>query len=510
MLQEKILNEQIFAAFPHYKTRTKEEALQELGEPCGRFSSPFTMEERARLFVSGQLGKIDMLENVTGVVSSGVPLNWHALLRYLHQKGLISKPEFKFNLLRNDLPKFYAMFLEAAYEEKKTDGRHVSGNGHGHAQTAELAMSKAVGETLERHLLTLYSVDSLRRASVQQLREKRTAVLDITQFNAFLPWQQERHPRFKKNDESPIYWTLGETIGGDQILIPAQCVFWSYSFSHDKEEPILYPPTTSAAGGGFSKQEAILSGLLEHIERDGFLIYWLNHLSPKVIDVTQSEHEEIQKVLSLTKRYGLQLHFLNTTSDVGVPSVICAIIDDRADMPIIAVGAGTGFDLEATIVHSAYEALIVLNQAERFEDLSLPHDYVPFVDKSIGHLERIRVWRGKEMLARFAFFISGEQRGLEDFMKNIPQDLSPSEQLQYVVAKLRALGKGYEPFVYEVRHEVLKTLGYHVVQTVVPQLLPIYLDEHLATLDSRRLREVPAKLGCRAADTLNPWPHPFP
>ena len=71
-------------------------------------------------------------------------------------------------------------------------------------------------------------------------------------------------------------------------------------------------------------------------------------------------------------------------------------------------------------------------------------------------------------------------------------------------------GAGYEPFAYEAKHPLLDELGYASAKVVVPKLLPLYLNEHLATAGAPRLREAMDNLGLPPAAELNPWPHPFP
>ena len=114
------------------------------------------------------------------------------------------------------------------------------------------------------------------------------------------------------------------------------------------------------------------------------------------------------------------------------------------------------------------------------------------------------------MLERFNFFVSGEKQSVDDFLGEAGGVSSTKQRLDYTHDRLRSLGKGYETYLYEIEHPVLKNIGYHVVRVIVPQLIPLHLIEHSATLDSKRLREVPEKLGYRAATTYNPWPHPFP
>jgi len=510
MANVKIQITQPFLRFPPSIARSREEAMEELDRPCGRFLSPFTLKEKFRLFLSRELAKSDPLENVEAILASGVPLNWQVLLRYLHEHGVITEPQFRFSERSNDLPKIYAAELRAQNDESKTDGKSVNKYGYAGSHDAEVAMAKTVGEVLERHYLSLYHRASFLRSSYEETSKRRRPALNILDLNSFLSWQQQRNPRLIRDSKAPIYWATGETLGGKSVYIPAQLIFWNYDFEHDKSEPLLEHTTTNGAGGHFTREEAILSGLLETIERDGFLIYWLNRLSPGVIDVSSITDEALKEFLASVARYGLEIRFLNTTTDVGIPCVTCVIIDARADEPMLVLSAACGFSVKETILKSGYEALNVLQSDSRRKDFRLSENYEPFIDASLGQRERIAAWKGRVMLERFNFFLEGPRQSAEDFLAGFPDKHSSTDRLEFVVKRLRELGPGYEVYLYEAKAPVLKKLGYHVVQTIVPQLIPMYLNEHLATLDSKRLREVPAKLGYKAATTLNPWPHPFP
>lgn len=508
--RERDLDRQRFFPYPPHRVRTKEEVLAEISLPCGRFKTPFSLEERLQLMAAKYLNLDTEFIGQSLTLGSGTPLNWEYLLRYLFKKGIAREPFLRFTGGFNDYPKFYRIELPAKYMGEATDGGKVYAAGFGMTHKPEEAISRAIGELLERHLLTLYRRDAFTRSSYADLKSKSRTALDISLLNDFLPWQKEQNPRLERDKNCPIYWTEAEMLGGQKTLIPAQFVFWNYDSGKDLEEPILVNPTTNGAGGHFTREEAILSGLLELIQRDGFLIYWLNSISPKRLDVSEIAHGGVQKLLSDFKRYGIELYFLDTTSDIGIPSVTAAIVDRRGDEPLMAVGAATGFALADLIVHSASEALSIIDSVRAREAFLLPEPYRSFTEQSIGRMQRLSAWRGSAMLERFSFLISGEMQDARSLTAQPPQLDSPREQLAYVREKLKTMGPGYEIYVYDVQHEVLDALGYHVVKVVVPQLIPLHLSEHLALLGSKRLHEMPMKLGYEATEEVNPLPHPFP
>lgn len=498
-----------YTPFPSYSVRTRAEALEEIARPCGEFKSPLSTEEKMRSFIFEKIAHLDILPGEHTLIANGTPLNWQCLLQYLQQNGILVRPDFIFNRQAHDRPKLFNAQLALQQDVDLSDGKLSADAAFGASLSKEEALSKTVGEALERFFLSKYKRDDLKHASYRQIKRSRKHTLDINTLNGFLPWQKELRTQLSCTEDSELYWVVGEEYpSGKKIYLPAQLVFWNYK--HD-EEKMLARITTSGCAGHFTKEQAVLAGLLENIQRDGFLVYWLNNLAPRVLDISTVHDPEVDAFMEYLKRYRMEVIFLNTTTDIGVPTVTCVAIDRASEGgPIISLGAAAGFDIPNLLIHSAIEAVIVNAYAANNDTCELKKDYLPFRDASITRRERLTMWKGPEMEKRIRPFLSGEKQSVQEFIGTANEVKKPKEQLEYVMRRFEKLGRGYEVYVYEVRSPILKALGYHVVRTIVPQLLPLYLLEHTAPLDSRRLREVPEKLGYKAASEPNPWPHPFP
>jgi len=487
--------------------RPESEVLDEILRPCSRFKPPLSWEERMDARIA-QLGSKMSSRKDAVLFTDGTPLNWSLLVRYLHAQGVTDSTRFSFPSIRNDVPKTFSVKLSPRGDTADTDGRAVDRHGFGSTSSPEESMSRAVGELLERYSLSVYRRGSLYRASFDEARTKCN-VLDIYALNEFLPWQKEKFPAYVRVGNRPITWVSGrELLSGAETLIPAQLAYWNYTFESD--EMILAQPDTNGGAGHFTRDEAVLAALLELIQRDGFLIYWLNSLSPKVLDVSTIVDAEIKDFLHYLRRYRMEYYFLNITTDLGVPACACVLVDAAGEEPIITVGGGSGFSFKELIFQSAGEALAIHASVSSRVARVLPDMYEPFTDPKMGRDGRLSLWRGHKMLERFRFFISGARQSFEGFMGDAVWCDTPTKQLAYILDRFRARGAGYEAYVFEATHPVLKTLGYTAVKAVVPRLMHLYLNEHMATLAAPRLHDVPQKLGYMPAETLNPLPHPFP
>ena len=487
--------------------RLESEVLDEVLRPCSRFKPPLSWQERMDVHIA-QLGAKMGSRKDALLFTDGVPSNWSRLVEYLHTQGVTDSTRFLFPSIRNDAPKTFSVRLSPRSDMADTDGRVVNRHGFGSTSSSEESMSRAVGELLERYSLSVYRRDGLYAASFDEARAKHN-VLDIYALNDFLPRQKHIFPAFVRDAKRSVTWVAGrELLSGARALIPAQLVYWNYKFQ--KDEMVLAQPNTNGGAGHFTRDEAVLAALLELIQRDGFLIYWLNSLSPKRIDPSTIIDQDVKTFLNYLRRYRFEYHFLNTTTDIGVPSCACVLIDRANDTPVISVGGAAGFSLGELILQSAGEALATHASASSREAYEVASGYEPFTDPKIGRDERLRMWKGNEMLERFRFFISGKFQSFEGFMGDAVWYTTPQARIAYILERLKMLGEGYEAYVFEAAHPVLKTLGYHAVKAIVPRLMHLYLNEHMAMLAAPRLRDVPPKLGYTPAEALNPMPHPFP
>ena len=105
----------------------------------------------------------------------------------------------------------------------------------------------------------------------------------------------------------------------------------------------------------------------------------------------------------------MDYYFLNITTDIGVPTCACVLIDAAGEEPIITVGGGSGFSFKELIYQSAGEALAIHAGVSSRAAHVLPAGYEPFTNLTVGRNERLSLWRGPEICERFSFFVSGSR-----------------------------------------------------------------------------------------------------
>ena len=480
--------------------------LAALLERPGRFNSVLSRTERI---------SVSFLQKLSGALGIGggwylpgspspIPPAWQLLLQYLKREGVLADPNVQFVKIWNDAPKICRIGLVPAQPEGKTDGVIPQEKPHGYfakgvSRDFEEALSKAVGELLERYTLLIYRQNDLTPASVRSLRKKGVHFLDPFLAAGFSEEQKKKYPERNFTEDSIFYWARGISVTKNRpALIPAQFALWNYRPMPG--EPILQQRTTNGAAGGFTSEEATLAGLYELIQRDAFLYYWLRGESPPRIDTKTFTHPTLQKAIHDFERYGLQLEIMNITSDIGVPAFVAAALDDSKLAPPVAIGASCGGgDIEKVVLGAVNEAHTLL-YAYRNGYLKLLEEngFFPLPEEPFSQPhtldDRALLWKNPEMKKHFDFFLQGPPKPLSSVLPN-------NETLSQLARRLGERGAEYEVFAYYAAHPVLAKVGYAAAKVSVPAIIPLHLDERYAALGAKRMG---------AAPKLNPIPHPFP
>lgn len=438
---------------------------------------------------------------------------YFAIFDFLKAEGIardVSASWFRYN----DAPAFFRCDITAAFLPGSTDGaiNYRRSFAHGFGKDISTVLSKAIGEFLERYCLMLFHKSDLLRGSYFLLRKRGLDVVNPSDFSGFSPTQIEQYPKRRFDTESFFHWERVRRLSVDtEAFVPAQFIHWNYDVTQEESEPALVEINTNGAGGGFSAEEAILSGLYELIQRDAFLIFWLNSLTPNKIRPESIPDEKFQQILAESKRYGFECHCLDTTLDSGVPSFIVVITDSSGKGPYFSLGGGCEADPAKALRRALEEAWSVYYWLKPLPPYELPKNYRPFSDPSLDQEKRLRLAANIKMAQHYHFFLNGKIKDFDEYTWNYPKQFSSKkEELTFPVKLVESLGPGYEVYSYLPKHKILERLGYYSSRVVVPKFIPLYLRETIAPLGALRLRQVPLKFGFRVPDEPNPWPHPFP
>lgn len=375
-------------------------------------------------------------------------------------------------------------------------------SGGGHFFNEKDALQASLGESVERYLWfysDYFYKNNLIFKSYKEIKNQALNIFDLAGFSD----EQKKQFDILKFDENTIFgWTKIFSLTRNRyIFCPVQLLSALYfsNYVRKKKEPMLRWAITTGLTTSTTLKGALTKAFLEIIERDAFMITWLNKISPPIIDLEYLalKDQDIAQIKKTFERYNLELYVLKLISDFPV-FVLAAIIIDRTGLgPAFAIGARADFDLKNALINCVSEALAVrYSLKERFlNDIDL---------KNIKREERLIYYAQKENLSKVEFLIQGEKIQLD--LNNFPDN--PDEKFKILMKEFR--NKNYEVCYAELTTPEIKKLGLRVVNMVIPELQPLHLEESIPYFGGKRLKEVPLKLGYQPAEILNQDPHPFP
>lgn len=430
---------------------------------------------------------------------------WKRLLGYLATHKLadrivLSLPD------EREFPLYY-FFLHSDFKKEMSDGLPpaVSGLGRGFSTDYDTAVSTAFGETLERVPFLYYRNSECVVGSTPEMKRKGP-VIDPQLIDAFSDEERLLRPEMGRVDETSVFrWIpmqklLGRGEKPEPVLAPAQLVYWRYKRAAG--EPYLAPMSTHGGAGYFTKEGAILRGLQEWIQRDGFFGSWLTGEAPLRIDPNSIPHSDTTSLIKNIEALGFSIHLLDITPhDIPLPSVLCVLARERDSIARVSCGSGAHGNLEHAIHSAIEEALSIYHWLTRYKvDYELPETYDP-LETRLRDQERLSWW-ASQPLSQLDFFLRGPLQRYEDAAGRYQARANTdSEELERVRSLLNKAG--HQAYYFESDHQALRELGFHAVRTHVSGLLPMYHDS----------RDIPLRLFQKRmpdATFRNTLPHPFP
>ena len=407
-------------------------------------------------------------------------------LEWLMQKNIIKEVRSLSNLFPDE-PSFFNYLTEVIPEYKVWAG--------GVSETPDGALTKMIGEACERYAQTVIDPKKLTQAKFQDLKN----AIDPRSFAG--PSEKQRisngWERWNIQDDSIFHWIAGKSlISGKKIFLPAQTAYFVYPYLAD-EQIILLPISTGAAAG-LSENQAQLSGMCEVVERDAFMITYLNRLSPLQINMEESG-ETLKVFYEKFKKFRLDLSIYALPTDAPLWVMLAVITDTTGIGPAITVGAKAHPSALEAATSAALEAYYVrISARTTFKpDAGVERDYTKIKSPD----DHAAFWANTSMVS-----------GL-DFLKNgktiiLPNEKKPEKLLDFFRRK------NYEVAWVDLTSPDLKERGMYVGKAIIPTLQPLFMDESHPYYGGGRLSALPVELGylkvAHSEGSFNKTPHPFP
>lgn len=352
--------------------------------------------------------------------------------------------------------------------------------GAGIARDPEIAKGQAIGEAIERYCLSIYDTTALARAPYRETDKHRETPERFNKFREALP-------------EAEYYWEqVIEYTTGEEVEIPAQLVYFPFT----PLETTIRNPITTGAAAHTSYNGATKAALQEVVERDAYIISYLNELpNPKIPDerIKQAGAED---VVNTYREHDFDPVLVYLTLDIPVHVVLCILRDTR--LGNVELGLAADFDLDAAIQDALFESY---HAHTWLQDLDVPDTPSEVIINSIE--ERAQYWLAKTDLEGLTHWISSENT-LTDPVESVD---SAKELLAWFEKKQMPV------YIADIGTADVQQHGFQAVRAVIPDLHPMHLVEDYRYLGGDRVVVAPVAAGFhetpKQKTELNPIPHPF-
>jgi ribosomal protein S12 methylthiotransferase accessory factor len=380
-----------------------------------------------------------------------------------------------------------------------------TGSEHWSRDAAEAA---AIGEALERYSGSYIPHERVVVSSAADLGDE---AVDPNRFALFSEDQYARSgfPFRRFRPETVVGWVEGFCVpDGRRAFLPAQLVFMPWQRCRPDEVRVGHA-TSSGLACAATLEEAILTGLLEVVERDAFMLAWHNRLSLPLLDWSGDD-----ELVRLDRRYfapsGLRYSAVDLSIFLDVPTVLGVVHGQPGSLGALGVGAASAPRIADAWRKALAEAFSVCRWVadralEEPELLGRPADTIQtFDDHTLYYADEER--------ARLASFLdaAGEVRGVAD-VEPLEGD-NVLELIEAVCGRLAA--RGASAYAVDVTSPDVAAAGLSVVHVLAPELCQLDVVDGARFLGGKRLYDaafevglVPRRLG---PVDLNPDPHPFP
>jgi bacteriocin biosynthesis cyclodehydratase domain-containing protein len=112
---------------------------------------------------------------------------------------------------------------------------------------------------------------------------------------------------------------------------------------------------SNGCAAGNTREEAIVQGFLELVERDAYAIWWYNRLQRPAVDLSQFDDSYVRDLQSQLAEAGRRLWVLDVTSDLGIPIYVAVLHWMQNSQENIEFGSGAHFDSRIAMLRTLTE-----------------------------------------------------------------------------------------------------------------------------------------------------------
>ncbi|MCY6382852.1 YcaO-like family protein [Hoeflea prorocentri] len=149
-----------------------------------------------------------------------------------------------------------------------------------------------------------------------------------------------------------------DLISGENLLVPFEMVHADYTHPVQPGHG-CFPASTNGLSSGNHPLEAVCHGICEVVERDGLAVWHHASIGEKALRGLEQQSIDDAPAQLIMQRFasaGLQCGLWDVTTDIGVATVLCAVMEPGHHGGHVGLGSGTHLDRRIALRRALTEA----------------------------------------------------------------------------------------------------------------------------------------------------------
>jgi oxazoline/thiazoline synthase len=261
--------------------------------------------------------------------------------------------------IESDLPMntaFYAQHNFSAPAHNVDQLRSgLTGGSYGKGSTAEQAEASALMEAIERYS-GIFQSDEIRITRRftdfkpgEAMLPNDVQLFSQAQFDTrHIPQPEGTHQVPNPfNPEEKTEWSPAWSLRDKRFqYFPTGLLYFFYRGFHTD---------SNGCAAGNTREEAIVQGFLELVERDAYAIWWYNRSQRAELDLSQFDDSYVRDITSQFAEAGRKIWVLDVTSDLGIPTYVAIMHWMQNGQENIEFGSGSHFDRRIALLRALTE-----------------------------------------------------------------------------------------------------------------------------------------------------------
>jgi ribosomal protein S12 methylthiotransferase accessory factor len=366
------------------------------------------------------------------------------------------------------------------------------------------AVNRAMGELLERYASLAYGEAGRVVCSRKELVDRGCRAVALRELALFTDEQLSTpgFPYVRLTDDTPVGWFEGTNLAdGSGIFVPGELVALGYVPGAGETGPCFYP-TSSGCALATSLEGALLSGILELIERDAVMIHWYARMAPPLLNFRR---EDLFGERFGLERHALDIRFHDMTLDGEVPVVGVSCVERTGRPCHFLLSAACRLN----VLDAARKALIEVGQGRPFvKMLANTHPAPKETDVFKDFDSNLRFYAEPSNAGFTEWFLRNTSLSSRRFT-DVGDMSDQAGLLRMLLDRCRAMS--VTPIAFDITTPEMRDGGLFACKVFAPELVPLCVPS-APFLGHPRLAHY--MTAARLADCgvgVPEWlPHPFP